>query len=564
MSTRASETGNYTVLARRYRPQQFDECIGQEHVARSLRNAIEAERVAHAYLFTGARGVGKTSMARIFAKAMNCREGGPTPNPCGVCDSCQSVANGEDVDVIEIDGASNRGIDEVRELRQGVGYRPSRGPFKIYIIDEVHMLTKEAFNALLKTLEEPPPHVKFVFATTEPQKVPVTILSRCQRFDFASIETARIIDRLRQIATAENAHVDAEALEVIARRAGGSMRDSQSLFDQVLAFAPEHLTASDVHRVLGTAGDEQIHDAASAILAGDGKTCLELVQQAVSGGIQLGEWVQQLLEYFRDLLVIGVSPQAELVSVPSRLRETLQEQAKNVSPERILEMMDLLAGCRARMRGTTYTRTLLEMTLVRLCRLDAFLDLSQVTAAPPSGVQRPVRPAEKPASMPAVHRSASPATRVTPVEVAEAPPVLLTADSVQQIWQTVAEQCDDVTKGMCSQVSRIEYVPPGRLEVHLQSPLAKKHCEEPARLESLTQKLTALTGKALRLELHVAESGDAKPNRRGPSELQLRETARQNPIVQRAQEVLSARLVGRVQSSMTENPESEPAEGQNE
>src|SRR5438105_12597503 len=217
----AAAPEEYTVLARRYRPQQFGAVVGQEPVARALVNALEGNRVAHAYLFTGARGVGKTSTARILAKALNC-EKGPTPTPCGVCPACQSIATGEDIDVLEIDGASNRGIDEVRRLRETVGTAPARSRYKIFIIDEVHMLTREAFNALLKTLEEPPPRVKFLFATTDVQRIPLTILSRCQRFDFPGIPVPRIVDHLRAVVGREGLHADDEALQLVARRAGGS------------------------------------------------------------------------------------------------------------------------------------------------------------------------------------------------------------------------------------------------------------------------------------------------------------------------------------------------------
>src|SRR6516165_12385410 len=218
-SPQANADAGYTVLARRYRPQTFADLVGQEPVAQALTNALASNRVAHAYLFTGARGVGKTSTARILAKALNCVHG-PTATPCGECEICKSIAGGDDMDVLEIDGASNRRIDEIREIRSNVQYRPSRARYKIYIIDEVHMLTKEAFNALLKTLEEPPPHVKFIFATTEVQKIPVTILSRCQRFDFAGIGTARIVQRLREIVASEGMKADDEALELLARRSG--------------------------------------------------------------------------------------------------------------------------------------------------------------------------------------------------------------------------------------------------------------------------------------------------------------------------------------------------------
>src|SRR5262245_36388247 len=274
----APTTEGYTVLARRYRPQALDQLVGQEHVAQALTNALKSGRVAHAYLFTGARGVGKTSTARILAKCLNCEQG-PTVTPCGRCAACNSIAAGEDVDVIEIDGASNNKVDEVRELRSNTQYRPARSRYKIYIIDEVHMLSTSAFNALLKTLEEPPPHVKFIFATTEVQKIPVTILSRCQRFDFAGIEVTRIVDRLRDIVQREGMQADEDALEMIARRAGGSMRDAQSLLDQLLAFGGERLTTDQVHGLLGTAGDDRVAELAGAVLDHDSRKAIDLLAE---------------------------------------------------------------------------------------------------------------------------------------------------------------------------------------------------------------------------------------------------------------------------------------------
>ncbi len=312
---RSQEQVGYTVLARRYRPQQFDECVGQEHVVDALKLAIEHNRVAHAYLFTGPRGVGKTTTARILAKALNCVRG-PTATPCDQCDICKAIASGEDVDVIEVDGASNRGIDEIRDMRQKIQFRPSRARFKIYIIDEVHMLSKEAFNALLKTLEEPPSHVKFLFATTEVQKIPITILSRCQRFDLGGIGLQQIVQRLTEIVHAEGMTADHDAIEFIARRGAGSMRDSQSLLDQCLAFCDGHLELNRVHAVLGTASNDRVSQLADAVLAGETALCLELVDQAIGQGVQIGEWVEQMLEYFRDLLVLTVDPKSRLVQLP--------------------------------------------------------------------------------------------------------------------------------------------------------------------------------------------------------------------------------------------------------
>src|SRR5580692_9787743 len=248
----------YTVLARRYRPQTFTDLVGQEPVARALANAIKTNRVAHAYLFTGARGVGKTSAARILAKALNCVNG-PTDTPCGECDLCKSIASGDDVDVLEIDGASNNGVDDVRELRDNAQYRPTRARFRIYIIDEVHMLSKGAFNALLKTLEEPPPHVKFIFATTEIRKVPVTILSRCQRFDLRRVEPDVLIKNLKAICQAEGALVEEEGLILIARAAEGSVRDAQSLLDQAIVQVDrgQTVSAAAIRDMLGLADRAQ-------------------------------------------------------------------------------------------------------------------------------------------------------------------------------------------------------------------------------------------------------------------------------------------------------------------
>jgi DNA polymerase-3 subunit gamma/tau len=395
----ATRPEGYTVLARRYRPQTFAEIIGQEHVARALSNALAGNRVAHAYLFTGNRGVGKTSTARILAKALNCAKG-PTPTPCGVCAACASIAAGEDVDVLEIDGASNRRIDEIRDIRSNVQYRPSRSRYKIYIIDEVHMLTKEAFNALLKTLEEPPPHVKFIFATTEVEKVPITILSRCQRFDFAGISLPRIVAHLREILQREGREADDEALERIARRAGGSMRDAQSVLDQLLAFGTDRLTAEQVHHLFGTARDDRLIALAEAILAHDPRQALLLLDEVAAGGLQMGELLDQLMAYWRDLLVVRAGAEALDLSVPPRHAPTLARQARALTLDTLLAGLDILATTRAGLRGSAHGRTLVEMALVRLGRLDQLVSLAQLSqwltqqkldgSRPPSG-NGPVR-----------------------------------------------------------------------------------------------------------------------------------------------------------------------------
>src|SRR4051794_32456143 len=286
----------YTVIARRYRPQRFEDVVGQDHVVQALRNALRMNRVTHAYLFSGTRGVGKTSMARIFAKCLNCVTG-PTDTPCLECDICQAIAVGQDVDVIEIDGASNNGVEAVRELRQNAGLRPSRARYKIYYIDEVHMLSTGAFNALLKTLEEPPEHVKFFFATTEPNKIPITVLSRCQRYDFAGIAPEAIVGALESICRREGVEVEPEALRTVARRASGSLRDAQSLLEQLLAAGAERLTVERVHSLLGTASDERVLDLLDALADRDPGRALQLLDEAAGSGIQPTELLGGLLEF---------------------------------------------------------------------------------------------------------------------------------------------------------------------------------------------------------------------------------------------------------------------------
>jgi DNA polymerase-3 subunit gamma/tau len=360
----------YTVLARRFRPQTFTEVVGQERVAQTLRNAIHDGRVAHAYLFTGARGVGKTSMARIFAKALNCpfvKDG----VPCNECEQCRGISVGHDVDVSEIDGASNRGIDDIRSLRANVNIKSMRSKYKVYIIDEVHMLTKEAFNALLKTLEEPPPLVKFIFCTTEANKVPDTILSRCQRFDFGTISTDNITIRLRQLAEAEGFQVDEAALDLVARRAAGSMRDSQSLFDQLLAFGSEHITSADVHRLLGTAPDDRLTGLIDALIDRRRDEALQRLDYAMREGVQLEAFTDQLVAYFRDLMVIACGAnEVPLLAVGDDCRQILGEQAARWGLQTIATGMQILAEAKGRMQRVSHGRALAELALVRISLLE--------------------------------------------------------------------------------------------------------------------------------------------------------------------------------------------------
>ena len=368
----------YLVLARKWRPQRFDEVTGQEHVTRTLRNAIEMDRVAHAYLFAGARGVGKTTTARILARALNCAEG-PTTEPCGKCASCTEIAAGTSMDVMEIDGASNRGIAEVRELREAVRYAPSRDRFKVCIIDEVHMLTQEAFNALLKTLEEPPSHVVFIFATTEPHRIPVTILSRCQRFDFRRVPPSVLVAHLERILDAEGITADAEVLDLVAEQADGSVRDALSLLDRLISCCAGHLDAATVREVLGVADRRLVTALAAAALDNRPGDALATVAEAHEHGQELGHLATQLAHAFRDLAVrrlAGEQRAAQLGATP--LDEALLERAARRTPLELHRMFEIALQAAERVPAAPLPRLALEVAVVRLCHVRPMVPIDEV------------------------------------------------------------------------------------------------------------------------------------------------------------------------------------------
>src|SRR6185437_16200530 len=313
---------NYEVFARKYRPQTFDDLVGQTHVSRTLKNAVAQNRLAHAYLFVGPRGVGKTSTARILAKSLNCIKG-PTITPCGVCDNCREIAGGNSLDVIEIDGASNNSVEDVRQLRENVRYAPAKGRYKIYLIDEVHMLSSAAFNALLKTLEEPPDHVKFIFATTEPQKVLATILSRCQRFDLHRIPANLIAQHLQFIAKKEKITLEPAAAHAIARGAEGGLRDAESMLDQLVAFCGETIAESDVLNVFGFTSEQIVSDLTGRILRGETPEAITLLDEQAAAGKEMMKLMSDLIAHLRDLLVFKVKPDALSAEAAPELQSSL-------------------------------------------------------------------------------------------------------------------------------------------------------------------------------------------------------------------------------------------------
>lgn len=355
----------YEVLARKWRPKQFAEVVGQEHVTTTLQNAIAQNRLAHAYLFVGPRGIGKTSIARIFAKALNCVKG-PTATPCDTCDSCREIAESRSLDVLEIDGASNNGVEQVRELRDTVRYAPAKGKFKIYIIDEVHMLTTAAFNALLKTLEEPPAHVKFIFATTEPQKVLPTILSRCQRFDLRRIPAKLIVEHLKKIAKQEKVAIDEPGLAAIARGAEGGLRDAESALDQLISFCGDKIAEPDVLSVFGLVAHDKLAALTNALVDGDTNTALRVLKELDEVGKDLQRLLADLLDHYRNLLVVTLgSENAAALDVPESELELLQAQAKRIDADAVLRVIDELAGAEGRLRYALSKRVFFEIALIK-------------------------------------------------------------------------------------------------------------------------------------------------------------------------------------------------------
>ena len=368
----------YEVFARKWRPQLFEEVIGQEHITQTLRNALLSDRAAHAYLFSGARGVGKTSVARILAKALNCRKG-QRGNPCTKCTSCIEITNGSSVDVQEIDGASNRGIDEIRNLRENIRYLPSSGTYRIYIIDEVHMLTLPAFNALLKTLEEPPEHVKFIFATTEAHKVPVTILSRCQRFDFKRIPILKIEEQINRIIKEEGIKISDIGISIIAREAEGSLRDAESLLDQVVSFTGPNVEDDQITAVLGIIDRDLIYKISQAIIDGDSKSCLEIIDEIYNYGYDIKDFYREVTNQFRNLIVSLIhQDSSHLIDLPDNELKETKKQAKQAGMERLLQSLNFLINREVDLRYTNNPRIALETILLKLSVLREYLSFDEL------------------------------------------------------------------------------------------------------------------------------------------------------------------------------------------
>ena len=371
---------SYQVLARKWRPQTFEEVVGQETVTTTLQNAIKSERIAHAFLFSGVRGVGKTTTARILAKALNCQEG-PTPSPCGECVSCREITQANSIDVLEIDAASNTGVDNMRDLRESARYGTARDQFKIFIIDEAHMLSNAAFNALLKTLEEPPPHVKFILATTEYAKIPVTIASRCQQYDFKPIPFLLILERLKLLAQEEGIEISEDSLRAIVSVAEGSMRDAQSALDQIIAFGGKKIPDEAVQVLLGVVDERAILSLVDAVLERDAKILVEQVQELVNSGVNPRNFCRKLIHHVRNLMVCRVTGWDErLLNLPDTAKDEILKQSEQFSELDLIRFYDLLNRAENDLRWNSHPWVHLEMTLMKLIELTRLPSLEDVIA----------------------------------------------------------------------------------------------------------------------------------------------------------------------------------------
>ena len=567
---------SYTVLARRYRSDTFDEVVGQDPIAQTLKNAIATDRVAHAYLFTGTRGVGKTTMARILAKAINCLAGDkPTSQPCCKCESCIAISTGEDIDVIEIDAASNTGVEHIRELRQNAIYRPARARYKIYIIDEVHMLSVSAFNALLKTLEEPPEHVMFILATTEPNKVLATIQSRCQRFDFRNIQAHDIAAQITNVLAGEGVEADEDLVRRVARLARGSMRDALSLLDQLLSMSESRLTLALLADLVGGPRAEQIIALAQAIAQGDCAEALRQVDETLGQGLALEQLAESLQNHFRDLMVLrSCGPDTELVEADdAAFRAQAIEQSKLLDESALVYNITVLEELRRAIKASGSGRALLEAAIVRLTATERFSDtralLEQLqrlpaTSAGPSS-PRP-RAAKTPATAGSVARppQGSPAgtatSKATPASSSLEAPEALTFEYISENWTGILKALSESPQKHLSRY--LESAAPAAwdngtltLQYPEQAGMMKLLADHSGRLEQLEHALVGLLGHPLKLLLdQQAQPGspeaDNKENNGGsipsapgakPSQKEI-DAAMTDPRVKNVQQTLGGKV----------------------
>jgi DNA polymerase III subunit gamma/tau len=597
LSHDVADKDGYVVVARRYRPQSFDELIGQSHVQTALGNAIETGRVGHAYLFAGPRGVGKTTTARIFAKALNCTTG-PTIQPCQTCDICRMISSGEDMDVIEIDGASNNGIDEIRTLRKNVSVMASRCRYKIYIIDEVHMLSRQAFNGLLKTLEEPPEHVKFMFCTTDPDKIPITVLSRCQRFELLPVNHDKIQGRLRFIVESEGRSADESALDLVARRAQGSMRDSQSLLEQLMAFCTGHITVDDVHRLLGTTASGRILDLLEYLSHRDAAGAIGCLHELWKSGSEPEQVAQQLMGVYRDTLTVAVGAGQEIMEF-TQMDEfaRVQQLAESIGKYTALAALEILQEMFRKMRNSVQVRLLIEMTVIRIATLEeldeiqnwlnllqspeliALAENSTVAAVGKQGndtsadvekkndlMQSESAPVTTDAAV--THTVEASAVTQEPTEalnstaqneivVPENPPTVpkiksavdlvdVSSENITAVWKQLCADFDDLLANILQSAVEVSLLEPGHISVMFPQDFSfqKETCERSEYRQNIVDGLNAITGTRFKISFGLSRQQAVveSPAAVVKTSRELNIEVEGNPFVQRAVEVFQAEI----------------------
>ena len=598
MNHDVADKDGYVVVARRYRPQSFEELIGQSHVQTALGNAIETGRVGHAYLFAGPRGVGKTTTARIFAKALNCASG-PTIQPCQTCDICRMISSGEDMDVIEIDGASNNGIDEIRTLRKNVSVMASRCRYKIYIIDEVHMLSRQAFNGLLKTLEEPPEHVKFMFCTTDPDKIPITVLSRCQRFDLLPVNHEKIQDRLQFIVESEGRSADESALDLVARRAHGSMRDSQSLLEQLMAFCTGHITVDDVHRLLGTTASGRILDLLQHLSHRDAAGAIGCLHELWKSGSEPEQVAQQLMGVYRDTLTVAVGAGQELMEF-TQVDEfaRVQKLAESIGKYTALAALEILQEMFRKMRNSVQVRLLIEMTVIRIATLEeldeiqnwlnllqspelmALAEKSPVAAVGNQGndtsadvekkndlmrgesvstttdvaethtIETLAVPQESAVALnsTAENESAVPADDSLAVSEIKAAGNLveISSENISVVWHQLCADFDDLLANILQSAVEVSLLEPCHISVLFPHEFSfqKETCERSEHRQKIIDGLNTITGTRFKISFGLSrqQAVDESPVAVVKTSRELNVEAEGNPFVQRAVEVFEAEI----------------------
>jgi len=541
-------------LYRKWRPQTFDEVVGQEHVVRTLRNALASERVRHAYLFAGPRGTGKTTTARLLAKAVNCLAPDPADRPCNECAICQAVNEGRLMDLIEIDAASNTGVDDVRELRERVGYRPSEARYKVYVIDEVHMLSNAAFNALLKTLEEPPSHAIFVLATTEPHRIPPTILSRCQRFDFRRIPLTAMVDRLERIAEMEGFTADREALTLIARQATGSMRDAESLLDQLAAYDEGGITVEEVRAALGTGTEEAVMALTDAMASGDVARGLSVINEAVERGADPRQFARQVVEHLRGLLLTRLGSESTPLHVPEGAREDFCTQAGRFEPRQLARAVRLFSQAATEARAAWQPQLPLELAFV-----EAALPPEKQGGPPPQArpATRPAPPPPRPAPAqppPTQARAAAPEKPAPPQAAAPAeeepaaddgPPLKAIQDRWQELLSAIRPR--NLSLEALLRSGRPVGVEGNTVLIGFVHKFHRSKVEEEANRQAVEETLAQLLGRPVRVRCVLVSDDGPKQARRPPTPQPQRPAAPQEEdgLVQAAVERLGARVVNR-------------------